>query len=219
MRVNARAAERGYLDALLAPFVRADQAEQLAQRHDRRRVGRAVRLFARGAHVGGAAQADRVIGFEPDQQHAERAGALRLGLAMQVERVERRRGGFARLAIRAAGHRLQQLPRILEIASPKQPDAFARLAIGDVGRRAVVGDRHALRRRIAGFGTPAGGVLGAGRRVGPGQGRMGGYEVGHEGSRRVGREAIIAERRVDTIALCRGALSKRQRRGASAAQW
>lgn len=68
--------------------MRADQTEQFPERYDRRFFACAVRFGAGFMHVGRPAQRDRVVGVEWNQQHAERAGALRLGLAMEIERVE-----------------------------------------------------------------------------------------------------------------------------------
>ena len=157
--------------------MRADQTKQFTQRDDGRGVARAVSLRAGVAHVGGSAQRDRVIRIQWNQQHAERAGALRLRLPVQVERIDGRGGFLARLAgfaIRAAGHGLQQLARVLEVALPEQCRAFAGEAIGRISGGAIIRDDHALGRRVAGFGAPDGGMDGvaAGFRavVGPGEG-------------------------------------------------
>jgi len=69
-----------------------------------------------------------VVGIEPQQQHAQGAGALRLGLAMQMKGMDRRggcflflrRGGFSSARLR---HSLQQLPRVLKVAPPQQRGA------------------------------------------------------------------------------------------------
>jgi hypothetical protein len=69
-----------------------------------------------------------VIRIEGQQQHAQRAGALRLGQAIAVEILGRDhavRGGLARFAVDAPRHGLQQLARILEITAPQQRRAFA----------------------------------------------------------------------------------------------
>ena len=85
VRMDA-AAGRGDLDALAPPFVRADEAQQLAQRHDGRFVRGSVGLAARLLQVGRPAQADAVVRIELDEQHAERARALRTRLPVEVER-------------------------------------------------------------------------------------------------------------------------------------
>lgn len=195
VRMNRRAAERRNRHALLAPFVRADEPEQFAQRHHRRRAARPVRFLARGAHVGRAAQRNRVVAVERDQQHAERACALRLRETVQVECLDARGGlRLLRLALDAPRHRLHELARILEIALPDERGALAREAIGGVGRQAVVGGHRALRRRYAGFGAPAHGMIDA---VGVGPVENG--EIGHASSATVGFRAADIRRADDTI--------------------
>ena len=69
----------------LAPFMSTDHALQLAQRHHIGVVGRPAGFLAGSAHIGRAAQRQLVAGLERQQQHAQRAGALRLGLPGQME--------------------------------------------------------------------------------------------------------------------------------------
>jgi hypothetical protein len=84
-----------------------------------------------------------------------RACALRLRLPVQDERVERRGCALGRLALETARHGLQQLARVLEVAAPQQRGAFACEAVGGIGRRVMVGEHDAFRRRHARFGAPA----------------------------------------------------------------
>lgn len=195
VRMDRRAAERRDRHALLAPLVRADEAEQFAQRHDRRHTAGAVRLLAGRPHVGRAAQRDRVIGVQRDQQHAERAGALRLRETMQVERIDAGRGfRLLRFAFDTARHRLQELARILEVALPDERGALASETVGRIGREAVVGGHRALRRLHAGFGTPAHGMIDA---VGVGPVEKG--EIGHANSVRLASTAARIHRADHTI--------------------
>ena len=73
------------IDAGLAPFVRADDAQQFAQRHYIRLIRRTKRLMARKLHIGRAPQWYHMAGIERDQQHAQRARTLGLCLAMQMK--------------------------------------------------------------------------------------------------------------------------------------
>lgn len=182
VRVDRRAAERRNRYALLAPLMRADETEQFAQRHDRRRAAGAIRLLAGGTHVGRTAQRDRVVGVERDQQHPERARTLRLRETMQVECVDAGRGfRLLRLALDTARHRLHELARILEITLPDERGALASKAVSRVGGKTIVGGHRTLGRRHAGFGAPAHGMIGA---VGVGPVENG--EIGHANSVTVG---------------------------------
>src|SRR6185369_5187101 len=64
-----------------------------------------------------------------------------------------------RLAIGAAGHRLQQLPRVLKVAAPQQRRAFAGAPVSGVGGERVVHNLHTLRYRYTRFRAPARGAL------------------------------------------------------------
>ena len=55
-----------------------------------------------------------------------------------------------------AGHRLQQLARVLEIAAPENRGAFAGEPVRVIGRHLIVSDDDALRGRIAALRSPAG---------------------------------------------------------------
>ncbi len=161
--MDARA-QGGDLDAFLAPLMGADDALQFAQRGHERRVIVAIGFAAGLPHVGRAPQRNAVIGVEGQQQHVEDAGALRLRLAMQMEGFGRAGGGFcglaglaglaAVLAIGPARQRLQQLPRILEVAAPQDGRAFARQPVSRIGRQGIVAGHHAPGRRGAAFGAP-----------------------------------------------------------------
>ncbi len=191
-RVDPFAQDRD-LDALLAPLVGADQAEQFAHRGHIGRRGRAVDLRAGLSHLGRAAQRHRVAGVERQQQHAQRARALRLRQPVLVERlghVGRRLGRALGLAVGAAGHGLEQLARVLEVAAPEQGHAFAGQPERRVGGRLVIGNHHALWRRQAGLGAPQRAALGA--VFGPVDGGEGGgvrhiYIEG--GARHIGRQS------------------------------
>ncbi len=160
-------AERRHQHALAPPLVRADEAEQLAQRHHEGGVGQVRvrrardRLGEHLGHRGGAPQRDLRAGLEGNQQHAERARALRLRHAVEVEGFGgggRRPGRLARLAraaVGAARHRLQQLAGVVVVAAPQQRAALAGQAPGGVGLHGVVGHHHAARWRLAALGAPA----------------------------------------------------------------
>ena len=169
MRVNAvarRFAQHGNFDARFAPFVCPDNAQQLAQRDDGGLTGgRPPGLGNGGAPVGRAAQGDRVIGLQGDEQRAQGARALRLRLAVQVETLLRARSRrlryrtgrrFGRLVVRAACQCLQQLAGVLEVAPPQHPSAGARQAVGAVGAQGVVRQFHAARRAHPGLTVPGG---------------------------------------------------------------
>ncbi|MCY1301610.1 hypothetical protein D9M68_739680 [compost metagenome] len=163
--------QRRDLHAFPAPFVGADHAQQLAQRRHIGLAGGAVGLFTGFAHIGRAAQRHAVVGLERQQQHAQRAGALRLRQPVQVEGLGggagralgllARPAGLLRLALGAPCHGVEQLARVLEVAAPQQGSALAGEPVGGVGAGGVVGDHHAARRRVAGLGAPGGAALGA----------------------------------------------------------
>ena len=165
VRMDA-AADRRDLDSLDAPLVRADEAQQLAQRGDRGPFSRAVGFRAGLPDVGRATQRNAVVRVERHQQHAQRARTLRPRLAMEMEGFGRRRGRrgcgrlfrLARPAVGATRQRNQHLARVLEVAPPQQRGALAREAVRVVGRHAVVGDDHALRGRRAALRAPARGA-------------------------------------------------------------
>src|SRR5258705_9855902 len=79
-------------------------------------------------------------------------------MAMKVEHLGCRRGGFARFVVRPSPHRAEQLTRILEITLPKHGGALAGEAKCSVGCYAVIGDDHAFRWRRAGFRAPTSGA-------------------------------------------------------------
>ena len=92
VRVDALA-ERRDIDALLAPLVGADHAEQFAQR-DHRGLPAAHAPYASAQaslHIRRAPQGNTVIRLQRQQQHAQGAGALGLGLAMKIEGLDWRR--------------------------------------------------------------------------------------------------------------------------------
>jgi len=103
-----------------------------------------------------------VAGVKFHQQHAQRARALCLGLAVQVEGLgdRHRLGGFDALAfghlVDAPGDGLQQLAGVLKVATPQQAGAGAGQAVGTVGAQGVVGQHHTLGRRAATFAAPQG---------------------------------------------------------------
>lgn len=103
-----------------------------------------------------------MIGLQWDQQHAQGARALRLGLPVQVKTFacgERRgvgRGFLARGFVGAPCQGLQQLAGILKIALPQQGRAFAGQAVGAVSGQGVIGHDHAAGHGAAVFGAPAG---------------------------------------------------------------
>ena len=66
---------------LIAPLVRADEAQQLPQRGDRGFFSGAVGFRAGLPDVGRAPQRNAVVRVEPHEQHAQRARALRASLA------------------------------------------------------------------------------------------------------------------------------------------
>jgi hypothetical protein len=156
------AADGRNLYPLLAPFVRADDTQQLAHRGDIALVCRAVNFHAGLPHVRSPAQRNRVIAFERQQQHSQRARALRLCLAMQMKgfgrRCRRGRGFPSRLAIDAPRKRLQQLPRVLEVAPPQQRRPLACEAVGGIGGRGVVRDDNPIGRRRTALRAPASGA-------------------------------------------------------------
>jgi hypothetical protein len=120
VRMDARL-QCGNFHALLAPLVRADQAEQFPQRSHIGFVRNAVGFLAGQMHIGSAAQRNTMPRLERQQQHPQRAGALRLCLAMQVKGFGGRAGRRARLlglALDTACQCLQQLACILVIAAP-----------------------------------------------------------------------------------------------------
>ena len=95
-------------------MVRTDDPQQCSQRHERRPVPGTEGLQAGLTGIGGAAQRDAVVRLERNQQCAQRARALRLGLAMAVEALRSRwRSGVARrparVALDTAGECGQQL--------------------------------------------------------------------------------------------------------------
>src|SRR5215831_1366899 len=157
--MNARAQSR-YLYTLLAPLMRTDQAQQLAQRCDTRLTAGAPGFDARQPRVGRAVERNPVIGVERNKQHRERVRALRLRLALAVKGRAWRGIGWRLLArhpartVYAPLQRLQHLARILEIADPQEPRATAREAIGRIGSHGVVGDDHTLGRRRAALRSP-----------------------------------------------------------------
>lgn len=169
--MNPRA-KRLDVDALFAPLVRADQPEHLTQRHHGFTGGRAIRLLARFLHNRRATQRNCVFGIERQEQHAKRARPLRLGEAVQIERLggSGRRGrrciggraaflrfclgGLFRPRFDASSHRLQQLACVLEIAAPENGRAFASQPIRRVGGHLVIADHHALGRRDSAFRVP-----------------------------------------------------------------
>jgi hypothetical protein len=162
--VVRRDAQRGNLHALLAPFMRAHDAQQLTQRHHAgRAIGRAPGLGTGHAPVGRTAQGDAVVPLQRNEQRAQRACALRLRLAVQVKA----RGGIGLrclgggagcgrcwLAFDTALQGLQELARVLEVAPPQQCRALTGQAVGLVSAQAVVGDLHAARRSCALGRTP-----------------------------------------------------------------
>ncbi len=160
------ATDRRDVDALAAPLVGADDAQQLSQRYERRLCSRAVGFRTGLPDIGRTSQGNAVVLVELQEQHAQRARTLRLRLAMQIEAFDgrqRRRGcrpSFRRagLAIGAIRHRNQHLPRVLEIAPPQQRDALAGKAIGIIGADAIVGDDHTLRRWCPALRAPARGA-------------------------------------------------------------
>src|SRR6185369_9625932 len=160
--VAGRRAERRYLDTFLAPLVRADQAQQFAQRRHRRlAVGGPPRLQASLTQVRPARKRNAVVAFQCDQQPAQRARSLALRLAVQVEGFGGRcghRSRFARFAVGAAGHRLQQLPRVLKVAAPQQRRAFAGEPVSGVGGERVVHDLDTLGCRHTRFRAPTRGA-------------------------------------------------------------
>ncbi len=149
----------GDFHAFFTPLVGADQAEEFAHGGHVGGVDFAVGFEAGFAHVGRAAQGDEVVGVEGQQQHGERAGALGLGLAVQVEGFRGgglglgHLGGFGGLLglVGAAGQGLQQLAGVLEVAAPEHGGAFAGEAVGGVAGGGVVSDDDALGRGRAGF--------------------------------------------------------------------
>jgi len=86
VRVDART-QAWDLDAFLAPLVRTDQPEQLAQRDDRGPSAFPIRFDASLPHIRRTAQRDTVVAIQRDQDHRQRARALRLRLAVQMERL------------------------------------------------------------------------------------------------------------------------------------
>jgi hypothetical protein len=173
--VVARPAERRNLDTFLAPLVRTHHAREFTQR-DRAvravpgRPGVGIPGFGAGVpEVRRPAQRHGVVGRQRNDQHAQHPGPLRLRLAVQVKRLCRggwcrglgtgtgggRAGGPARLAIRPAGQRLQQLAGIVKVAAPQQGRALAGQTVGGVGAHRVVGQHHAPWRRGTTFRTPA----------------------------------------------------------------
>lgn len=128
----------------------------------------AVRLGARPAYVRRSAQGQGVVVLQQDQESAQYAGAVAAGPAVQVERLGR--GGIGpggvRFAVDAAGHRLEQLARVVEVAPPQQRRSLAGQLVGRTGFRAVVGDYGPAGRRSAALGVPTGGSGGLIRSVG-----------------------------------------------------
>ncbi len=76
VRMNPAARLRN-LDALRAPLVRTDHAEQRSQRGDRCRLRGTERLRAGLPDIGRPSQRDRVVVVERNQQRVERARPLR----------------------------------------------------------------------------------------------------------------------------------------------
>ena len=157
--------QRRNLNTLFAPFVRANHAEQLAQRHHLHLARGRAPGFGQGFFpVGGAAQFDAVVAFDLNHQRAQRARPLRLRLAVQVEHFFGRGGSnfggsaggcFGRLVFNAALQGLQHQPGVLKITAPQHGSASTSKAIGRVSRQRVFGQLDAARRRSAAFGTPA----------------------------------------------------------------
>ena len=155
MGMNVRAVERRDRHPFLAPFVRADQSLQFAQRnHGRLTAGLAPGFGTGHADVWRTAQRDAVAAIERDQQQAERACALRLRHAMLVKGLGDA-GGLLWPLFGAPAERLQQLPCVLEIAAIEQGGAFAGQFPGFVGACLVVHDSNTLRWRDSGLGAPA----------------------------------------------------------------
>src|SRR5690349_24891451 len=110
------------LEAIRAPLVRTNRAEQRAQRGDRRIFRRTKRLHAGLPDIGSATQRNRVVVIERDQQGVEGARTLRPGLAVEMKRLRVRSPTWhSRLAlrftlgtIRAPAQCVQHLARLLE---------------------------------------------------------------------------------------------------------
>ncbi|AEW98886.1 hypothetical protein SCATT_p06930 (plasmid) [Streptantibioticus cattleyicolor NRRL 8057 = DSM 46488] len=149
-------AERGHLHTLLAPPQRAEHAQQFGERHHVRSPGRAVRLRAGPADVGGPAQRQGVVAGEADQQHAQDAGAVAAGLAVPVERPRRVRIRFrrGRGAVDPPGQGVQQLTGVVVVAAPQQRGAVAGEPVGGRRLHAVVGEDDASRCRGAVLRVP-----------------------------------------------------------------
>ena len=82
-------------NALLAPFMRANQAQQLAQRCQVRTIAGAIGFGAGLADIRCAWQGNGMLRGERQQQHAEYAGPLRLRHAKLVKRVRKSHRRFA----------------------------------------------------------------------------------------------------------------------------
>ena len=182
-------------DAFFVPFVRADHAQQFAQRGDC--VGLALDrppgLQAGLTQVRCAAQRNGAVGIQRNQQHRQRACALRLGLPMQMESLLwcdgrgflRARFGarFARFdgGVGTAHHGLQQQACVLKVTAPHHARAFAGQAVGRVGVQGVVGNDHAFGWRCVALRAPQGMAFGA--LFGPAQAGCGGVCGGCGGRR------------------------------------
>ena len=136
-------------DAVFAPFVRADQAQQAAQRdHPALAIRGAPGFAAGGLHAGGAMQGDVVGAVDFDQQLTQHARAQGLRLSVGNEgraRVHGRLWGSAALAsggiVQTRRHALQQLARLGVAAAPEQTGARTGQAMG-LGRVEVGADLH-----------------------------------------------------------------------------
>ena len=159
-----RAPSAANLDALLAPLVRADQAEHLTQRHHRR-LRRAARTLPRRRRCTSGARRSGIAYCSSSGSSSIASVRARCDCASRCRlKVSIGEGGgvssafffaFFGLCFDTARDRLQQLARVLEIAAPQDRRAFARQAIGRIGGHLVVADHDALRRRVAAFRAPA----------------------------------------------------------------
>ena len=143
----------GNIDAFFAPFVGADNAEQFAQRCDEWFVRWAVGLGAGLRNVRRAAQVNAIVLAKLNKKFAEDVGALRLLLALRVECLVCRFCWLGFLALDTPRQGLQQLFRVVKIAAPQEPCAFAGEAKGGIGGKLIVGNGNLLRRRCAAFGS------------------------------------------------------------------
>ena len=175
VRVDARA-ERRDRHASAAPLVRADHAEQFAQRDHRAAGTEPPEADAVGAapdpagpyasaqalgQLWRAAERHGVVGVQRNEQQAQQPGPVKALFAVLPERQGEVAGRAPVALVDAAAQRTEQLACGLEVAAPEQGGAVAHQPERLVGRELLVGDDDVLRNGPAALRTPSRPVLDA----------------------------------------------------------